>query len=177
MTTTLELLTEHPFLAGLPSHWIDRLAGQVRRVGYPAGQRIFHEGGPAEHFWLIHTGRVALDIHIPGRGDVLIETLLPGTVLGWSWLFPPQRWHFGAVAAELTHTVQFDAAGVIQLCEQQPEFGFDLLRRFIGVLTDRLQATRVRLLDLNAYPTGQLKGGHLALAPPGRRPSRWQPGT
>lgn len=152
MTTTLELLTEHPFLAGLPPHWIERLAGQVRRIGYPAGHRIFHEDGPAEHFWLIHSGRVALDIHVPGRGDVLIEMLPPGTVLGWSWLFPPYRWHFGAVAAELTHTVQFDAAGVIQLCEEDPELGFVLLRRFVGVLVDRLQATRKRLLDLYAYP-------------------------
>jgi len=152
MTTTLQLLTEHPFLTGLPPRWIDRLAGSVRRIGYPAGHRIFHEGAPAEHFWLIHSGRVALDIHVPGRGDVLIETLLPGTVLGWSWLFPPYRWHFGAVAADLTHTVQFDAAGVIQLCDDDPEFGFVLMHRFMGVLIDRLQATRVRLLDLYSYP-------------------------
>lgn len=152
MSTMLELLTEHPFLAGLPPGWLERLAGQVRRVGYPPGHRIFHEGGPAEHFWLITTGRVALDIHVPGRGDVLIETLPPGAVLGWSWLFPPYRWHFGAVAAELTHTIQFDAAGVVRLCDEDPQFGFVLLHRFIGVLADRLQATRVRLLDLYAYP-------------------------
>ncbi|HET6214608.1 MAG TPA: cyclic nucleotide-binding domain-containing protein [Micromonosporaceae bacterium] len=152
MTSTRELLAEHPFLAGLPAGWTDRLAGTVRRIGYPASDRIFHEGGPAEHFWLIHTGRVALDIHVPGRGDVLIETLGPGAVLGWSWLFPPYRWHFGAVAAEQTGTVQFDAAAVMRLCQDDPQFGFELLHRFIGVVVDRLQTTRIRLLDLYGYP-------------------------
>ncbi|HET8681074.1 MAG TPA: cyclic nucleotide-binding domain-containing protein [Micromonosporaceae bacterium] len=152
MTNTLELLTSHPFLAGLPPGWVEHLAGQVRQVGYPAGFRIFREGGPAEHFWLIDSGRVAIDVHIPGRGDVLIETLPAGAVLGWSWLSPPYRWHFGAVAVELTHTVQFDAAGVTRLCDLSPELGSELRRRFIAVLADRLQATRVRLLDLYTHP-------------------------
>jgi CRP/FNR family transcriptional regulator, cyclic AMP receptor protein len=152
MTTAVELLAEHPFLAGLPAGWLEHLAGQVRRTGFPPGQRIFAEGGAADRFWLIHSGRVALDFRVPGRGDVLIETLGPGTVLGWSWLFPPHRWHFGAVAAEQTHTVEFDAAGVMARCEADPAFGLELTRRFAGVLLDRLQATRVRLLDLYGYP-------------------------
>jgi CRP-like cAMP-binding protein len=151
MTTTLDMLMEHPFLAGLPADWIERLAGTVRRIGYPPNHRIFHEGGPAEHFWLIHSGRVGLDIPVPGRGDVLLETLGPGTVLGWSWLFPPYRWHFGAVAAEMTHTVEFDAAGVLRLCEQDHELGFALLYRFTEVVVDRLQAARMRLLDLYGF--------------------------
>jgi CRP-like cAMP-binding protein len=143
MTTALELLAEHPFFTGLPPDSVGRLAATARRVGYPTGHRIFHEGASAQHFWLIHTGRVALDLHVPGRGDVLIETLLPGAVLGWSWLFPPNRWHLGAAAAEPTHTVEFDAAAVMRLCEADPRF---------GVVADRLQATRVRLLDLYGYP-------------------------
>jgi hypothetical protein len=87
-------------------------------------------------------------MHLPGRGDVVVETLGPGTVVGWSWLFPPYTWHFGAVAVEETQAIEFDARGVLNLCEREPALGYDLSIRFMAVLLDRLQATRVRLLDL-----------------------------
>ena len=118
------------------------------------GARLFHEGYPAHRFWLIRQGRVALDFPVPGRGDVVIEHLGPGTVVGWSWLFPPYRWHFGAVAAEQTLAVELDGPGVRRLCDDDPVLGYDLTTRFAAVLVDRLQAARVRLLDLYGYPVG-----------------------
>jgi CRP-like cAMP-binding protein len=89
---------------------------------------------------------------LPGRGDVVVETLGPGAVLGWSWLFEPYRWHFGAVAVEETLTVEMDGAGVRRLCEQDPALGYELTRRFMAVVVHRLQANRMRLLDLYGGP-------------------------
>jgi CRP-like cAMP-binding protein len=146
--TTLDLINEHPFLEGLPHPWLDRLALQARRANYHQGYRLFSEGGKAEHFWLVRSGLIALNIHTPQRGDVVIETIGPGTVLGWSWQFPPYRWHFGAVAAEHTLTIRFDAAGVRRLCADEPALGYELSQRFMSIVMERLQATRVRLLDL-----------------------------
>jgi CRP-like cAMP-binding protein len=148
ITTTYDLLAGHPFLAGLAREQLERLAPWGNRSSFHAGARVFSEGGRAERFWLIRDGQVALDIHVPGRGDVLIETLGAGAVLGWSWLFPPYRWHLGATAVAQTLTVEFDAAGVRQLCAGDPAIGAELYRRFITVVVDRLQATRLRLLDL-----------------------------
>lgn len=147
--STLDLINEHPFLDGLPRHWLDRMALQARRANYHQGYRLFNEGGKAEHFWLIRSGLVALDIRTP-RGEVVMETIGPGTVLGWSWQFAPYRWHFGAVAAEHTLTIRFDAAGVRRLCEEEPALGYELSQRFMSVVVERLQASRVRLLDLYA---------------------------
>jgi CRP-like cAMP-binding protein len=149
--TTLDLINEHPFLAGLPEAWLDRLALQARRANYHQGYRLFSEGGRAEHFWLIRGGKVALDIRAEGRGDVTVETLGPNTVLGWSWQFPPYRWQFGAVAAEHTLTIRFDAAGVRRMCAEDPALGYELSQRFMAIVVDRLQATRVRLLDLYGH--------------------------
>jgi CRP-like cAMP-binding protein len=143
-----EHLAEHPFLAGMPATWLEPLSYQAKRSARHSGVRLFHEGHPADRFWLIDSGQVALDMHLPGRGDVVVETLGPGTVVGWSWLFPPYTWHFGAMAVEETHAIEFDAKGVLRVCERDPALGYDLSRRFMGVLLDRLQATRVRLLDL-----------------------------
>jgi CRP-like cAMP-binding protein len=145
---TYDLLNAHPFLGGMTPQQLDRIARWGHRSLFHAGARVFSEGGKAERFWLIREGQIALDVHIPGRGDVLVETLGPGAVLGWSWLFPPHRWRFGATAVAQTLTVELDGAGVRGLCEQDPEIGSELYRRFMAVVVDRLQATRVRLLDL-----------------------------
>ena len=152
MTTTVDLLAAHPFRADMPDAWLEQMSSYSTVVYWPAGDRLFSEGGRADGFWLIQEGRVALDLYVPGRGDVVVETIGPRAVLGWSWLFPPQLWQFGAVVKEQTEAIELDGRGVLQLCDSQPDLGYDLCRRFMGVLLDRLQATRVRLLDLYGSP-------------------------
>ncbi|MEU9509674.1 cyclic nucleotide-binding domain-containing protein [Micromonospora sp. NPDC048170] len=150
--TTLDVLRAHPFLAGLPEPWLPRLAGHARPVVWHPGHRLFRAGRPAERFWLVRTGRVALDFEVPGRGDVEIETIGPGGVLGWSWLFPPYRWQFGAVAVQRSTAVEFTAEGVRRLMESDDALGRQLTTRFMSVVVDRLHAARGRLLDLYGYP-------------------------
>lgn len=147
-----ERVTALPFLAGLAPRLIRELCAFARPVAYPAGERIFAEGGVADRFWLIEDGSVALDLRLPGRGDQVIETLTGGTVLGWSWLYPPYRWNFGAVARSAVNAVVCDAVAVRRHCETDPEFGYAILRLFTPVITERLHATRLRLLDLYATP-------------------------
>lgn len=150
ITTTRQLLGEHPFTADLSGEQLDRLSGCASRMVFRAGQRLFEEGGPADRGWLIRAGTVRLDTHVPGRGDVSVETLHAGTVLGWSWLCPPYRWHFGAEAVDTVLAVELNAARVRALSEAEPALGYELTRRFLAVVTDRLQHTRMRLLDLYA---------------------------
>ena len=151
MTTSVyELLADHPFLAGMSPDQVDRLSHRARRTAVAAGTRLFSEGGDAGRFWLIRDGEVALDTRIPGRGTVVIDTVGPDAVLGWSWLCPPYRWHFGATALAPTVAVELDSEGVAQLCAEDPAIGYELHRRFVEVVVDRLQATRIRLLDLYA---------------------------
>jgi CRP-like cAMP-binding protein len=147
-----ERVWAHPFFAGLTAEQRVALAGDGRPVAYEPGERIFAEGGPADRFWLIETGSVALDMRVPGRGDQVIETLAASTVLGWSWLLPPYRWQFGAVAREATAALAFDSAAVRRRCADDPAFGYAILCCFLPVITDRLQATRLRVLDLYASP-------------------------
>jgi CRP-like cAMP-binding protein len=146
--STLELLTAHPFLDGLPGAWVERLAQRTKRSVHHGGARLFSAGRPADRFWLIRQGAVSLELDIPGRGDVSIETIGAGSVLGWSWMFPPHRWHFTAVAAEQVFALELDGPGVQHLCDENTALGYELSRRFSAVLIDRLQAARTRLVDL-----------------------------
>jgi CRP-like cAMP-binding protein len=156
MMTTLDLMVTHPFLEGMPRPWLERLSYQAKRAVHHTGSRLFREGNRADRFWLIRDGQVALEFNVPGRGDIVIEQLGPGSVVGWSWMFPPHRWHFGAVAAEQTLSIEFDGPGVLRLCNDDPALGFELTRRFSAVLIDRLQAARLRLVDLYGYPAQQV---------------------
>jgi CRP-like cAMP-binding protein len=152
MNLVYEMLATHPFLAGVLPGEIELLAECGRPVGFAANDRIFDEGRDARSFWLIGDGRVRLDTAIPGREPVVVETLGPGTVLGWSWLAPPYRWHFGAQAVEPTTAVHLDGPAVRDLCDRLPALGYRLMDGFTQVVVDRLQNTRVRLLDLYGRP-------------------------
>ncbi|GAA1535365.1 cyclic nucleotide-binding domain-containing protein [Dactylosporangium maewongense] len=148
MITAHDLLVEHPFMAGVPDRFLERMAHYSHRVTVRAGTRLFSEGGRADKFWLIRDGLVSLDTRLPGRGDVVVETIGAGQVVGWSWLFPPYRWHFGATADTPVLAICFEAAGVRAMCADEPELGYELTRRLIEVVVARMQATRLRMLDL-----------------------------
>lgn len=145
-------ISAHPFFADLTPEQLAALSADGTVVTYEPGDRVFAEDGVADRFWLIETGVVALDMRVPGRGDQVVETLAGGTVLGWSWLHPPYRWHFGAAAREMTTAIAFDAASVRRRCDADPAFGYAVLRCFTPVITQRLHATRLRLLDLYGTP-------------------------
>ena len=111
---------------------------------FRAGARIFTEGGDATRCWIIRDGEVRLDAQVPRRPSVAIETLGSGDVLGWSWLFPPHTWRFSAVATEPTLAIEFPGAELRQLCAADPVLGYELTTRLMGVVVQRLQATRAR---------------------------------
>jgi CRP/FNR family cyclic AMP-dependent transcriptional regulator len=136
------------FLDGLTALEREKLLRASREVFYDDGDRLFDEGGHAGHCWLIRHGRVALDTAVPGRGHVVIQTLGPGDLLGWSWLLPPYRWQFGARAVGTVETTVFDAEQLRALTDQDPRLGYLLTRQLLAVVLDRLQSTRARLLDL-----------------------------
>jgi CRP/FNR family cyclic AMP-dependent transcriptional regulator len=145
-------LVVHPFLAGLSRDQLECLARHGRPVMRHTGYRLFREGGPADRFWLLRAGVVALDFHVPGRGDIVIERVGAGNVVGWSWLLPPNGWTLGAVVAEDCRAIEFDVAGVRREIAAEPELGRELTARFLTVMGSRLQAARHRLAELYAYP-------------------------
>jgi CRP/FNR family cyclic AMP-dependent transcriptional regulator len=146
-------LAAHPFLRGMSPDQLSVLAEAARDVSFPARHRLFEDGGNATRFWLIQSGHVSLDLHVPGEGPVVIETVGMGELLGLSWLFPPYKWAFGAVAATAVEAFEFDAPTVRERCAADPGLGYELNQRIARVLAQRLQATRIRLIARLGYPS------------------------
>jgi CRP/FNR family cyclic AMP-dependent transcriptional regulator len=148
MQTIDTLLQDVPIFHGTSQEALELLAGCASNTRFADGEVLFREGDEADTFYVIRHGRVALEIFVPARGAVTIETIDPGEVIGWSWLFAPYRWHFDAKALGLVRATVFDAACLREKCQQDTAFGYDLMSRFAQVMIERLQWTRLRLLDL-----------------------------
>ncbi len=148
MRTIETLLQDVPIFQGMSDEALELLSGCASNVRFADGEMLFREGDDAHVFYVIRHGRVALDMFVPARGAVTIETVDPGEVIGWSWLFPPYRWHFDAKALGLVRATVFGGACLREKCEQDTAFGYDLMSRFAQVMIERLQWTRLRLLDV-----------------------------
>ncbi len=148
MRTIETLLTDVPLFRHMPEERLDLLAGCGTNVRFHDGEMLFREGDEANVFYVVRHGSVALETFVPARGSMVIETVEPGEVVGWSWLFSPYRWHFDARALGLVRATAFDGACLRVKCADDPAFGYDLMTRFAQVLIERLQWTRLRLLDV-----------------------------
>ena len=141
------LIAQQPFFKGLAPQQLQLLADSAMRMHFEAGQSIFEEASPANRFYLILEGAVALESEVKDRGRITIQTLGPGDDLGWSWLFPPFYVHLSARALEPTNTIFFYGTRLLDKCEKDHELGYQLMTRIAEVATRCLKATQLRLAE------------------------------
>lgn len=142
-----DALSKHEFFAGLSEGQLGKLAKLATEVEVPAGQMVFDEGGIADAAYAIVEGSIALELDVAHRGHHILQTLHGGEMLGWSWLFPPHRWSFSALAIDPSRLIRLDAAELRRLQQEDNELGYEIMKRFAQVMTDRLAATRLQLVD------------------------------
>ena len=146
MKTLEPILREHPFFKDLESKHLDFIVGCASNVRFKAKEVILREDGPADKFYLIREGKVA--IYIAKARSITIQTIQEDDILGWSWLIPPHRYRFSAQAIEDTRAIALDGKCLRDKCEGNPELGYELLKRLMSVFTQRLEATRIQLLNI-----------------------------
>lgn len=148
MTTLEPILRKHPFFTGLADADLALVSSCARNVRFHAGEDLAREGGPADAFFLIREGRVALSFPSPRGGRLTIQTLDAGDVVGWSWLLPPYIWHFDVTAVTPLRVLAMDGVCLRGKCDADPRLGYDLMKRFSRVMAERLAAARLQLIDL-----------------------------
>jgi CRP-like cAMP-binding protein len=142
------IVHEHPFFRGLPETFYRLVGGCAKNVVYKQGEQIFREGCEADYFYLVREGRVALEL-ASGEGAVItFQTIGAGDILGTSWLVPPFRWTYDARALDRTRLIALGAVCMRTKCEENPELGWDLMKRFVPVLIERMHAARLQMLDV-----------------------------
>ena len=150
------LIAQQPFFKGLNAHQLQLLSDSAMEMQFVAGQMLFEEGSPANRFFLVLEGKVALESEAKEHGTIRICTLGPGDDLGWSWLFPPYYLHFSARALEPTRTIFFYGTRLREQCEQDHELGYQLMKRVAEAAVQNLHSMQQRLMacgDPNQFST------------------------
>ena len=146
------IIAAHRFFKDLDPSFSELVSGCARNVRFEAGGYLFHEGDDASAFYLIRHGRVSLQIKAPGRQPMQFMTVGEGEIVGISWLVPPYRWSYDAKALDLVRAIALDATCLRQKCELDNHLGYELMKRFVPSLAERLHTTRLQLLDLYGKP-------------------------
>ncbi len=137
MQTLEAILAAHPFFAGMNPRYMSLLTGCASNVRYTSGEYLFREGEAAEQFYLIREGKIALETHSAQRSGIVIETIEAGEVLGWSWLFPPYRWHFDARVLQETRAIALDGVCLRTKGEADHDLGYELAMRVARIMMER----------------------------------------
>ena len=141
-------LREMQFLRDVSEELIGQLAAVANTADFESGAVIFRQGEEAKTLHLVVTGRASLEICAPGVGCKRILTVGPGELLGWSPVLEQSRLTATARAISPTQTVQLNGQQVLEICEQNPRFGYEFMKRAAPALAKRLNATRLQLLDV-----------------------------
>lgn len=151
MTDLAKRFERLAFFDGLGSEYIEKLAAIAEEIEVPAGSFVFEEGGHADAAYVIEEGAIALELNVSHRAHHIVMTLHAGELLGWSWLFPPHRWAFSAFALDPTTLIRLDADQLRALQEADCAFGYEIMKRLAQVMTTRLSAARLQLVDVYGY--------------------------
>jgi CRP-like cAMP-binding protein len=147
--TLMALLRKHPFVEEFQPEHIDKLRAMAREVSFAPGETIFREGDDCHDFYLIVSGRVALEVEEADH-VLRVQTLSAGDEFGWSAILMGRRKHFQARALEHVETLALDGLQLLAACREDKGFGFALMYRMLGVVSERLQATRLQLHDMHS---------------------------
>ncbi len=144
-----ETIQQHPLFANFSAEYLAVLTVHATEARFSAGDFLFREGQESSRFHLIQSGRVSVEVSVPGHGAIEIKNLGEGDILGWSWLFPPYSHHSDARALEQTRTFAFNGKALREQCDLDPILGYDLMKRFARIMMSTLQSTRLQLIDLH----------------------------
>jgi CRP/FNR family cyclic AMP-dependent transcriptional regulator len=148
MESLERILKDHPIVTGLSPEHVSLIVGCASNVVFKAGEFLFREGDDANQFYVIRQGKIVIETYVPHMGPIAIQTRVAGEVTGWSWMVKPYKWHFDARAIELTRAIALDGKCLREKCEKDHDLGYALMKKFSGLIAQRLEATRLQLLDI-----------------------------
>jgi CRP-like cAMP-binding protein len=145
------IIKDLPVFAGMKPEHVAEIASCASNIKFEEGHVLFLEGDEANRFYVVRAGLVAIEMYAAARGRLVVHTVKENEVVGWSWLFPPYRWHFDVRAVEPTRAIAFDARCLRGKCDENSVLGYELMKRFASIMMDRIQATRIQILDVYGH--------------------------
>lgn len=145
--STTEYLSSHEFFSGFNDDILKFLCECSSMHEIKKGQILFRQGENADKFYVLRNGCISIQMPAIMGPNLEIQTLGKDQVLGWSWLIPPFKWSFQAMAEEDSGLLMFDGTAILARCEREPKFGYELLKKFAALMSMRLDAARQKMMD------------------------------
>ncbi|MGA8008416.1 MAG: cyclic nucleotide-binding domain-containing protein [Thiomonas sp.] len=145
--TTLQDVQQHTVLSALSAEHLARLMRYATEEQYAADDLLFRQDQSADAFYVVRSGEVLIGVPAINGPGVEVQTLRKHDVIGWSWLIPPYKWTFEAKMLGPTTLLRFDGKAILQECEQDSALGYALMKIFAGLMSVRLQAARLRMME------------------------------
>lgn len=142
-----DVIAANPFFAGLSREDVEFLAGKAELRHSSRDSVLFRYGDRADRFYVVVSGKVSVEVAALEGPPLELQALDAGAVLGWSWLIPPYTWSFQARADEDTEVLEFDGRAIRARCEADPRFGYELIKRFSGLMSERLHFAREKMME------------------------------
>src|SRR5690606_5056886 len=142
-----EIIADNPFFAGLAREDVEFLARYATRRRLSRDAVLFRFGDRADHFYVVVRGKISVEVAALEGPPLELQALDAGAVLGWSWLIPPCTWSFQARADEDAEVLDFDGRAIRARCESDPRFGYELIKRFAGLMSERLHFAREKMME------------------------------
>ncbi|GAB4175272.1 MAG: cyclic nucleotide-binding domain-containing protein [Wenzhouxiangellaceae bacterium] len=143
----VQVLADAPVFEGMKKKDLTRLARHAREIEVDAGTVLFRGGERAAHFYLLLDGQVSIEIPAVAGPPLEVQRLKPVRVLGWSWLLPPYKWSFNARTLSPARLLEFDGQAVLAECDQDPAFGYPVIKRFSALMAERLDAAHRKMRE------------------------------
>ena len=140
-------MSTHAFFSRMDSSFLKFLSNSVTELRIKKGDVLFKHGNRADKFYLLRNGQISIQVPALMGPTLEIQTLGEDQILGWSWLIPPYRWSFQARALEDSDLLEFDGSAILARCEEDPNFGYELFKRFAALMSERLDAARQKMMD------------------------------
>lgn len=142
-----EYLSAHEFFSELSEEILNFLCECARTHEIKKGQILFRQDEHADKFYVVCNGRISVQIPAIMGSALEIQVLGKDQIMGWSWLIAPYQWNFQAKAEEDSELLEFDGTAILARCEQEPQFGYEVLKRFAVLMSERLDAARQKMMD------------------------------
>lgn len=139
-------ISEQRIFAGLAPQYVETLAAAARERELARDEVLIHHGDPAHGFYLVLDGRISREVPAILGPPLVMHSIGRDELLGWSWLIPPHEWSFLARAEEATAVLEFDGTTVLAQCEADPKFGYEIVKRFSSLMSERLVDARRQMM-------------------------------
>ena len=142
-----DYLSTHAFFSGMDESFLEFLTDCATELALKKGDVLFRQGKLADKFYLLREGQISIQVPALVGPSLEIQHLGNDQLLGWSWLIPPYRWNFLARAETDCKLLEFDGLPILARYEGDPQFGYELFKRFAALMSERLDAARQRMMD------------------------------